>query len=110
MRALPRQTISSRADAQVSWHDNTRLMGVVQNLLEAKQSGDHDYALKLIDQELGSLLGAEGIDVVAYAPKTANLFDVLPSLGETKTRMAAPALVKDGRVIRRGSVWMADHD
>ena len=97
-------------DTQVSWHDNARLMGVVQNLLEAKQSGDHDYALKLIDQELGSLLGAEGIEVVAYAPKTANFFDVLPSLGETKTRMAAPALVKDGRVIRRGSVWMADHD
>ena len=85
-------------------------MGVVQNLLEAKESGDHDYALKLIDQELGALLGADGIEVIRYAPKTEGLFDVLPSLGETSTRMAAPALVKDGRVIRRGSVWVADND
>ena len=95
---------------ELSWHDNTRLMGVVQNLLEAKESGDRDYAIKLIDQELGSLLGAEGIEVVKYNRKRAELFDVLPSLGETETRMAAPALIKDGRVIRRGTIWAADND
>lgn len=97
-------------EAQTDWHDHPRLMGVVQNLLEAKTMNDSDYALKLIDQELSSLLGADGIEIVSYSPKQSGLFDALPSLGETDTRMAAPALVKDGRVIRRGTVWVADRD
>ena len=99
----------SLPDVETEWHDNARLMGVVQNLLEAKESGDRDYALKLIDQELGALLGADGIEIITYSPKTSELFDMLPSLGETETRMAAPALVKEGRVIRRGTVWAVDN-
>ncbi|MEP6343642.1 MAG: hypothetical protein ABJ275_10025 [Maricaulaceae bacterium] len=98
----------SLPEAQAEWHDHPRLMGVVQNLLEAQAMNDSDYALKLIDQELGSLLGSDGIEIVEYSPKQAGLFDALPSLGETQTRMAAPALVKDGRVIRRGTIWVAD--
>ena len=95
-------------EADTQWHDHSRLMSVVQNLLEAKTMNDSGYAMKLIDQELGSLLGSDGIEIVDYSPKQARLFDALPSLGETETRMAAPALVKDGRVIRRGTVWVAD--
>lgn len=95
-------------ETQAAWHDHPRLMGVIQNLLEAQVMKDSDYALKLIDQELGSLLGADGIEIVNYSSKQAALFDALPSLGETETRMAAPALVKDGRVIRRGTIWVAD--
>lgn len=97
-------------DTQSEWHDHPRLMSVVQNLLEAGVMKDSPYALKLIDQELGSLLNGEGIEIISYSSKQAGLFDVLPSLGETQTRMAAPALIKDGRVIRRGTVWVADHD
>ena len=95
-------------ETQAEWHDNPRLIGMMQNLLEAHGSGDASYALKLIDRELGSLLGGEGIEVIAYSKGRADLFDILPSLGETETRMAAPALVKEGRVLRRGTVWAAD--
>ena len=95
-------------EAQAAWHDHPRLMAVIQNLLEAQVMKDSDYALKLIDQELGSLLRADGVELVNYSLKQAGLFDALPSLGETQTRMAAPALVKDGRVIRRGTIWVAD--
>jgi len=90
------------------WHDNIRLMSLMQNLLEASAASDAHYALKLIDQELEALIASEGIEVVNYSPKDKALFDALPSLGETQTRMAAPALLKDGRVIRRGSLWVAD--
>lgn len=97
-------------ETQAQWHDHPRLMSVVQHLLEAGVMQDSPYALKLIDQELGSLLKGEGIEIISYSPKQAGLFDVLPSLGEAQTRMAAPALMKDGRVIRRGTVWVADHE
>ena len=100
----------SLPQAQASWHDNPRLMGLMQNMLEAQQSGDQAYAMKLIDQELGALLGADGVEIIAYSPKTRDMFDILPSLGERETRMAAPALIKDGRVLRRGTVWLADHE
>lgn len=97
----------SLPDTQEQWYDNPRLIGFVQNLLEARAGDDRDYALKLIEGELGSVLSAAGIEIVAYTPKTASLFDILPSLGEPETRMAAPALLKEGRIIRRGTVWMA---
>lgn len=92
------------------WHDHPGLIGVVQNLLEAQMSGDADYALKLIDQELGSLLAADGINILHYSKDNAQFFDRLPSLGETATHMAAPAFVKDGQVLRRGSVWVSEND
>ena len=98
----------SLPETGAKWHDNARLTGMMQNLLEASHAGDSDYALKLIDQELGALLTSSGIEIVSYSPKQKALFDVLPSLGEPQTRMAAPALVKDGRVIRRGTIWVAD--
>jgi len=94
--------------AQSSWYEHPRLMGLLQNLLEAQMGGDSAYAMKLIDQELGSILGGEGIEVIEYSKQQANLFDSLPSLDALQTHMAAPALIKDGQVIRRGSIWTAD--
>ena len=94
--------------AQSNWYEHPRLMGLLQNLLEAQMGGDSAYAMKLIDQELGSLLGGEGIEVIQYSKKQNNLFDSLPSLDALQTHMAAPALIKDGQVIRRGSIWTAE--
>ena len=88
-----------------SWADDTRLMGVLQNLLEAKAAGDGDFALKLVGGEVNSLLAAEGVELVHYSKKTAQYFDVLPALDDIETREAAPALIQGNRVLRRGTIW-----
>jgi len=95
-------------DSETHWRDNSRLMGVVQSLLEAEGADDGDFALTLIKQELKSVLSGEGIELVTYSPKTKSLFDVLPALGEADTKMAAPALVAGDQIIRRGTVWQAE--
>lgn len=92
--------------ADSHWRDNPRLMGVVQNLLEASQAADGDFALKLVEQELTTVLQSEAVSIVHYAKKTAHLFDALPALGETETREAAPALTSGDTVLRRGTIWV----
>lgn len=93
---------------QTHWRDNSRLMGLVQSLLEAEGAEDGDFALTLIKQELTSVLSSEGVELVAYSSKTKNLFDVLPAIGETETKMAAPALMAGDQILRRGTVWQAE--
>ncbi len=93
---------------ETHWRDNPRLMGLVQSLLEAEGAKDGDFALTLIKQELKSVLSGEGIELVSYSPKTKQLFDILPAIGETKTKMAAPALVSGQHVLKRGTVWQSE--
>ena len=90
------------------WGEDKRLMSLVQSLLEAGQAKDGDFALSLIGQELTSVLAGEGIERVDYSKSTKSMFDIMPAIGETETRMAAPALLKDGQLLRRGTVWQAD--
>lgn len=96
----------SEPQIETHWRDNARLMGLVQNLLEAEGAEDGDFALRVINKELTSVLSGEGIERVNYTKKTSHLFDSLPAIGEVKIRQAAPALVADGTVIRRGTIWM----
>ncbi len=93
---------------QTHWRENSRLMSLVQNLLEAEGANDGDFALTLIKQELTSVLSGEGVELISYTPKTKNLFDILPAIGETKTKMAAPALKAGDQILRRGTVWQAE--
>jgi len=93
---------------ETHWRDDARLMTLVQSLLEAEGAGDGDFALKLIKQEMNSVLKAEGIEQVTYSKKTQHLFDVLPSIGEAGIKMAAPALMSGDQVIRRGTVWQGE--
>ena len=93
---------------ETHWRENPRLMGLVQSLLEAEGAKDGDFALTLIKQELKSVLSGEGVELVTYSAKTKSLFDVLPALGETQTKMAAPALIAGDQILRRGTVWQAD--
>jgi len=95
-------------ETKTHWRDNPRLMGLVQNLLEAEGADDGNFALTLIKQELKSVLSGEGVELVAYSAKTKNLFDILPAIGETQTKMAAPALVSGDQVLRRGTVWQSE--
>ena len=90
------------------WRDNPRLVGMMQSFLEAQNAGDGDFALTLIKKEMNSVLASEEVEVVAYSKKTKDMFDVLPALGETETKMAAPALISKGRILRRGTVWQRD--
>ena len=98
-------------EIETHWYDDKRLMGFVQGLLEAKEVSDPDFALKLVGTELETILSAEGIEIVKYSRKTAGMFDILPALdmGGKKAVQAAPALVLDGEVLRRGTVWKAGH-
>lgn len=95
-------------EAETHWRDNPRLVGMLQSLLEAQEAGDGDFALTLINQEMKSVLAGEGIELIAYSKKTKDMFDILPAIGETETKMAAPALVSEGRVLRRGTVWQSE--
>ncbi len=94
--------------AQTHWSDDPRLLGLVQGLLEASSVDDGEFALKLIRQELKSVLRAEDIQAVDYSPAQADYFDILPGVGRKGMTPAAPALIKGDEVIRRGTVWGPD--
>ena len=94
--------------AETDWRDNSRLIGMMQSLLEAEQAGDGDFALTLIKQEMTSVLAGEEIELITYSKKTKDMFDVLPAIGETETKMAAPALMSKGKILRRGTVWQSE--
>jgi len=95
-------------DVETHWRDDARLMQLVQGLLEARIANDGDFALRLIGQELESVLSAEGIELLEYSQQTQDYFDILPAIGASETRMAMPALKADGQVIRRGTIWQSD--
>ena len=91
----------------VHWSDDGRLMGVMQNLLEAQTANDGEFALRLVESELSTLLNSEGLSLMHYSKKTAHLFDVLPALGDIETREAAPAIMRGETVLKRGSIWVS---
>ena len=97
-----------RADSH--WRDDARLVGLLQSLVEAGRAGDEAFALELSTRELPSLLEGAGLSMVDYDAARAEWFDRLPALGEgPRLETAAPALVSDdGRVVRRGTVWVRE--
>lgn len=94
--------------AETDWRDNSRLIGMMQSLLEAEHAGDGDFALTLIKQEMTSVLAGEEVELISYSKKTKDMFDILPAIGETETKMAAPALISKGKILRRGTVWQSE--
>lgn len=95
----------AQPQTETDWRDNPRLIGMMQSLLEAENAGDGDFALTLIKQEMTSVLAGEEVELITYSKKTKDMFDVLPAIGETETKMAAPALVSRGKILRRGTIW-----
>ena len=58
-----------------------------------------------------SVLASAGIETVDYKKTTSHMFDEMPALivneGDPALEMAAPALVgQEGRLLRRGTVWV----
>ena len=99
----------AQPQTETDWRDNPRLIGLMQSLFEAQLAGDGDFALTLINQEMKSVLAGEDVELIAYSKKTKEMFDILPAIGETETKMAAPALVSKGKILRRGTVWQSEN-
>lgn len=103
----------SAPETETHWRDDARLTALLQGLLEAGRADDSQYALELARRELPTLIEGAGLQQVDYSKKTASWFDRLPApkeaSGKPAFETAAPALVtEDGRVIRRGTVWVRE--
>ena len=89
--SAPRSRLTGTAD------DAT--LDLLVALMEAKATGRGDVALASLAQA-EQYLSALGVSPVWYSKEDAALFDLLPTTGEART--IRPALVKDGRPLRRG--------
>ena len=75
------------------------MLDLLTALMEAKASGRSELAMRSLSQA-EQYLHALGIELIAYDAAHAQLFDVLPTMGEART--IRPAMMKDGKVLRRG--------
>ena len=90
--------------ARLSGTADDAMLDLLVALMEAKASGRDEMAMRslsLAEEYLRML----GVEVVLYAPERAAMFDRLPTVGAART--VRPALVKDGRVLRRGVAAVA---
>lgn len=75
------------------------MLDLLTALMEAKASGRSELAMRSLSQAEQYLHGL-GIELITYDAEHAQLFDVLPTMGEART--IRPAMMKDGKVLRRG--------
>ena len=80
------------------------MLDLLTALMEAKASGRNELAMRSLSQA-EQYLHALGIELIAYDAAHAQLFDVLPTMGEART--IRPAMMKDGKVLRRGVAALA---
>lgn len=80
------------------------MLDLLTALMEAKASGRNELAMRSLSQAEQYLHGL-GIELIAYDEAHAQLFDVLPTMGEART--IRPAMMKDGKVLRRGVAALA---
>ena len=73
-------------------------LDLISRLLEAKMSGDGQFALDRLE-EIQYYLHRNGILAVELSDQTRQWFDFLPGV---TTKTLRPALVKDQKVLRRG--------
>ena len=76
------------------------MIDLLVSQLEAKASGRPEVAMRSLDRA-EQYLHMLGIEVVFFSEEKLKLFDLLPTMGGART--IRPALIKDGRVIRRGT-------
>ena len=87
--------------ARLSGTADEAMIDLLVSLMEAKASGRDEVAMRSLSQA-EQYLHMLGIDVLPYDGANAAYFDMLPTMGEART--IRPALMKDGRVLRRGTV------
>ena len=90
--------------ARLSGSADDAMLDLLVALMEAKTSGRDEMAMRslsLAEEYLHML----GVEIVSYSAEQAAMIDTLPTLSGART--VRPALVKDGRVIRRGVAAVA---
>ncbi|MBQ2990041.1 MAG: hypothetical protein IJD60_01975 [Clostridia bacterium] len=86
--------------ARLSGTADDAMLDLLVVLMEAKASGREDLAMRSLSQAQ-QYLHMLGVEIVHYDGQNAQLFDLLPTLGEART--IRPALMKDGQLLRRGA-------
>ena len=90
--------------ARLSGTADDAMLDLLTALMEARASGRAELAMRSLSQA-EQYLHALGIELIAYDAAHAQLFDVLPTMGEART--IRPAMMKDGKVLRRGVAALA---
>ena len=80
------------------------VLDLLSSMLEARASGREDLAVRVLGQA-EQYLHMMGVEAVEYDENHAAAFDVLPTLSGSRT--VRPALLQDGRVLRRGVAAVA---
>lgn len=90
------------AAARLSGEADEAMLDLLVSLLEARATGRADVALRSLDQAETYLrrLGVTPVWFERGNAESARMFDLLPTLSGERT--IRPALMKDGRLIRRG--------
>lgn len=94
----------SSGHVRLSGTADDAMLDLLVALMEAKASGRDEVAMRsltLAEEYLRML----GVEAASYSEETAAMFDTLPTIGAPRT--VRPALVKDGRVMRRGVAAVA---
>lgn len=86
--------------ARLSGTADEAMIDLLVTLMEAKASGRDELAMRSLSQA-EQYLRMLGVEIIPYSDENANLFDVLPTMGEART--IRPALKKDGALLRRGT-------
>lgn len=88
--------------ARLSGEADEAMLDLLVSLLEARATGRADVALRSLDQAETYLrrLGVTPVWFERGDAENARMFDLLPTLSGERT--IRPALMKDGRLIRRG--------
>ncbi|MBE5798502.1 MAG: hypothetical protein E7321_00935 [Clostridiales bacterium] len=85
--------------ARISGTADEAMLDLLTTLMEAKNSGRDDLAMKSLSQA-EQYLHLLGVELIGYSVENAQLFDILPTMGESRT--IRPAMMQDGKVLRRG--------
>lgn len=86
--------------AQLSGTADDAMLDLLGALMEAKASGRSDLALRSLNQAQ-QYLHMLGVEIISYSDAHAQLFDILPTMGDSRT--IRPAMLKDGKLLRRGA-------
>jgi len=88
------------------WSEDSELLDLCQDLLEAHTRGDGELALHHVERIRRSLPLRHGIDVVASDGTNDELFKFRASVNteDTENVTVRPALVSGDRILRRGEV------
>lgn len=86
--------------ARLSGTADEAMLDLLSALMEAKATGRNEAAMRSLSQA-EQYLRMLGVEIIAYSEESAQLFDILPTMGEART--IRPALMREGKLLRRGA-------